>query len=184
MISLSFGFEESSKSIEDEIKECIYSGISVFAAASNDGMDGMRTYPAKYDGVLCIHAATGEGNKTTFNPPRQEKEDNFMVVGDCIRSSWPGRDPRGAWGYKLKSGTSFATPVAVCIAAFMITYVRGKMPDHARWRINPKSSQGIKEIFRIMATNSDGYDWISPSGYFFRKSEETIQGEIKDKLEK
>ncbi|RTE69939.1 hypothetical protein BHE90_015668 [Fusarium euwallaceae] len=183
MISLSFGFEESIKSIEDEINQCIFSGIAVFAAASNDGVDGDRTYPAKYEGVLCIHAATGEGNKATFNPNPLGKEDNFMVVGDCIESSWPGRDSNGTWAKKRQSGTSFATPVAVCTAAIMIDYIRKNMPDHTAWRISPKSRQGVRAVFRLMAKSSDGYDWVSPRGYF-KKLPATIQGEIRGALER
>ncbi|RSL98206.1 hypothetical protein CDV31_012691 [Fusarium ambrosium] len=183
MISLSFGFEESIKSIEDEITQCIFSSIAVFAAASNDGVDGDRTYPAKYEGVLCIHAATGEGNKATFNPNPLGKEDNFMVVGDCIKSSWPGRNSNGTCAKKQQSGTSFATPVAVCTAAIMIDYIRKNMPDHTAWRISPKSRQGVRAIFRLMAKNSDGYDWVSPRGYF-KKLEAAIHGEIRGALQR
>ena len=183
MISLSFGFEESIKSIEDEINECISSGIAVFAAASNDGADGDRTYPAKYEGVLCIHAATGEGSKTTFNPSPLKDEDNFMVVGDYIRSSWPGRNSDGTGANKYQSGTSFATPVAVCIAALMISYIQENMPNHTHWRIRPKSRGGVRSIFRLMAKENDGYGWVSPVGYF-KKLQATIEGEIRHGLER
>lgn len=137
----------------------------VFAAASNDGGNATRTYPAKHDHVFCIHSATGEGNKASFNPDPIENHDNFSVVGDSIESSWPVASSNAGSGKRCMSGTSFATPVAVSIAAFMIGYIKKRMPNHS-WMIDPTSPEGMRELFRLMVAKRDGYDWISPQRYF------------------
>jgi len=177
MISLSFGFNEPVTGILKEIDDCINAGIIVFAAASNDGGNLSRTYPARWDRVFCIHSATGEGNKASFNPSPIDKEYNFSVVGDCINSTWPSNSLNKAGGKKYMSGTSFATPVAVSIAAFMIAYIQKKKPDQI-WKINPKSPKGVKAIFQLMADERDKYDWISPQRYFKAYREAKILADI------
>jgi hypothetical protein len=190
MISLSFGFRKTvgPDRVHQEINNCLKQGIIVFGSASNDAGNRPRTYPGNYKGVLCIHSATGNGNKSTFNPtpePETTKKDNFSVVGDCIESAWPSQDPEaiGATGKKYVSGTSFATPVAVSIAAFMIGYIRKHMDGYG-WNIEPCSPEGMQIIFHMMSekTKRDGYDWISPQWYFEHFGEDCIKQDLKREL--
>ena len=185
MISLSFGFRMSSNPdlVQEEIDACLKVGIIVFASASNDAGNKPRTYPGDYDGVLCIHSATGEGNKSTFSPSPEPRKDNLSFVGDCIYSCWPlsREDFDQESGQKHLSGTSIATPVAVSVAVFMINYIRKGMAEY-HWNIKPWSPQGMQKIFRMMAHDRDGYDWVSPEWYFTQNTEEQIRADLKKKL--
>lgn len=184
MISLSLGFRISSNPdlMQEAIDACIKADIIVFASASNDAGNKPRTYPGDYDGVLCIHSATGSGNSSSFNPSPVDLGHNFSFVGDCVKSCWPtarqdfdNQEP----GQKYLSGTSIATPVAVSVAVFVINYIRKNLPEH-RWNIKPCSPVGMRKIFEVIAHKRDGYDWVSP-GYHFT-GDENREEEIKARL--
>lgn len=176
IISLSLGIHEMVPSLQAEVDDATRSGILVFAAASNDGGNAARAYPARHDGVFCIHSATSEGNKASFNPTPARHEDNFSVVGDAIGSSWPGN------ARKYLSGTSFATPVAVAVAAFMFGYVSRAMPEHSTFPVPALSPRGMRRVFRLLKEPRDGYDWISPLRYFKEYGEDKIRADIKHVL--
>ncbi|KAI0197476.1 hypothetical protein F4808DRAFT_473817 [Astrocystis sublimbata] len=163
MITISFGFDsvQSPDIMGQEIRQCLHEGIMVFASASNDGGEGSRTYPAKYDKVICAHSATCQGSKAERNPGLEEDR-NFSFVGE-------------------HSGTSYAAPVAVAVAAFMIGYIQKKMPGHA-WVIKPWSPEGILIIFKLMATNIDGYELVSPTRYLKYTEEDKIRGDLQQYL--
>ncbi|KAF2963128.1 hypothetical protein GQX73_g10440 [Xylaria multiplex] len=181
MITLSFGFDSvrSPDTMGEEIRQCLHEGIMVFASASNDGGEGSRTYPAKYPGVVCAHSTTWQGSKAERNPGLEEDR-NFSFVGELVRPIWPAKSPRDDSRMKYKSGTSFATPVAVSVAAFMIGYIRKKRPETPtfEWLIKPWSPQGILIIFKVMAMRIDGYDWVSPTRYLKYTKEEKIMGDL------
>ncbi|CAI6089273.1 unnamed protein product [Clonostachys chloroleuca] len=187
-ISLSFGYRDASRADEIliEINKCLNAGIVVFASASNDGGNGPSTYPGNYNRVLCIYSADGNGEKSPFSPSpevRQHK-DNFSTLGGCINSPWPSKDvsaPGATW--KRMSGTSFATPVAVSIAAFMIGYIRKQLPNYG-WNVDPSSPEGVRAIFRVMseANKRDGYDLISPMWFFRRYSKKVIEFKLVEEL--
>ncbi|CAI6331913.1 unnamed protein product [Periconia digitata] len=185
MISLSFGFRicDNPDLVQQEIEACLKGGIVVFASASNDAGNKPRTYPGDYDGVLCIHSATGEGNKSSFNPSPVHRRDNFSFVGDCMKSFWPNHrlDYDDNQGQKYLSGTSIATPVAVSVAVFMINYIRKEFPQHC-WNINPLSPEGTRKIFALMAHEREGYDWVSPDWFF--TGDQNCEEEIKARLKR
>lgn len=182
MITLSFGFDSvrSPDTMGDEIRQCLHNGIMVFASASNDGGEGSRTYPAKYSGVVCAHSATWQGSKANGNPGLEGGR-NFSFVGEYVRPIWPVKNPSNDNRMKYKSGTSYAAPVAVSVAAFMIGYIRKKKPGYA-WVIKPWSPEGILTIFRMMAVRIDGYDWVSPTRYLKYTKEEKIMGDLQQYL--
>ncbi|OWY55928.1 hypothetical protein AALT_g11255 [Alternaria alternata] len=190
IVSLSFGFSKTDEEdeIRKEIKACQNSGIVVFASASNDGGHKPRTYPGKYPGVLCIHSATAMGAASEFNPTPVLRKYNFMCVGEYVQSWWPKSIPTEGIdsndGMKHMSGTSFATPVAISIAAFMIGYVRKNIPDH-RWNVSPLSIEGIDDIFQLLSYGNkrDGYDFLSTENLFADHSESHISSLLIDKLD-
>lgn len=167
MISLSFGYRvvDNPDNIQTEIKSCLDKGIVVFASASNDGGTRDRTYPAEYNRALCIHASNGKGNNWKDNPTPLLHRDNFSVVGVCILSSWPVNLLKGDEKKKKhQTGTSFATAVAVSIAAFMIGYVHQHMPEY-KWNTKPWEPDGMVKIFQILKDAREGYDWVCPERY-------------------
>ncbi|KAI0418851.1 peptidase S8/S53 domain-containing protein [Xylaria grammica] len=182
MITLSFGFDtvRSPDTMGDEIRQCLHEGIMIFASASNDGGEGSRTYPAKYPGVICAHSTTWRGSKAERNPGLEEGR-NFSFVGEHVRPIWPAKNPADDNRMKYKSGTSYAAPVAVSMAAFMIGYIQKKMPGYA-WVIKPWSPVGISRIFGMMAVEIDGYDWVSPTRYLKYTKEGKIIGDLQQYL--
>lgn len=107
--------------------------------------------------MLCIHSADGHGNKSAFNPTAVKNKDNFCVVGEEIEGAWPGDDT-----VRRMSGTSFATPVGVAIAAFMIAFVTDRKSEDEDWLINPKSNKGVQAMFHALAQDRDGYHVVNP----------------------
>jgi Subtilase family len=183
IITMSFGFPSPIESISEAIKLAAFADIIMFAAASNDGGNSGRAFPASDSNVICIHSTDGKGNKSSFSPTHHETSLNFSVLGENVKSSWP----MNADGIckKRKSGTSFATPIAVAIAANLLEYTRQKMSTmpknlHARLR----SGDGMRRVFTLMVRRKrDGYDYVTPE-YLFGKGRtdryiyETIQNAL------
>lgn len=180
---MSFGLnlKRSIHEIYSEIEKARKADILIFAAANNDGGHARRAYPGNHgDGVFCIHSATGEGNKASYNPTPVPSADNFSFVGDCISSCWPSLTESNM--RKFMSGTSFATPVAVAVAAFMIGYVRKNRPRYVEWCIRPQTFSGMKKLFRMMTEPRDSYDWVNLLGHFNTHKESKIIQDIEDAL--
>lgn len=139
------------------IEKVVASGKLIFAAASNSGPQGRRAYPAKELGVFAVHATRDDGTSADhINPPRNETTDNFATLGYRIPSRWRGEDV-------LISGTSFATPMAVAIAANVLEFVRRAPQEYQRG--NPRyffSYGGMRKLLSQMASRRGDYDWVRP----------------------
>ena len=60
-----------------------------------------------------------------------------------------------------KSGTSFATPIAVAIAAFLLLYARQNLsPAEA---VLLKRTAGMKAVLNLISESRKGYSYIAPS---------------------
>jgi len=89
----------------------------------NSGANLDRAYPARHDEVICIHSVDANGNRSKFSPTASTSDDNFATIGEAVESTWPlGLCDGQGQNYLYKSGTSFATPIAVGIAAFLLEY--------------------------------------------------------------
>lgn len=160
---MSFGFAEGIAAIQPEIDAAINNNVILFAAASNDGGNSGRAYPAWQDGIICIHSTDGYGNKSRYNPTPQNDE-NFSIVGEYIKSAWP--DPNNASTTKRMSGTSFATAVAVGLTALVLDWSHQCMPGLNSF-IKLRSYSGLRRILRLMSQERDaGYRYISPFELF------------------
>jgi hypothetical protein len=170
MISMSFGFQQGMPSIQRAINRAVSDdrNVIVFAAASNDASNSDRAYPASHDRVICVHSADGHGNRSLFNPTAREGSDNFCVVGENVEAAWPKGQTQYP-GVRRMSGTSFATPIGVAVAAFMLGFVRQRLPGHTEW-LNPlKSYLGVRAVFRALSQKRDsGYLIVNPLHKFSR----------------
>jgi len=178
---MSFGFHRPSPELYEEIENCLKEGITIFASASNEAGARKRTYPARHGNVLCIYSATWQGRGSIYNP-KPEGPENFSIVGEEVCPIWPLTSPKAAEQCGYDSGASFATPVAVSIAAFMVAYIQKKWPDH-KWIMNPTTTEGIKNIFRVIALDFDGYDWVSPMRYLDDFDEGKVFEDLKQVLD-
>jgi hypothetical protein len=138
------------------IERIVASGKLIFAAASNSGGNGKRAYPARERGVFAIHATNDDGSSPTdLNPPRDEFMSNFATLGCRIPSRWDGRDI-------FITGTSFATPVAVAIAANALEFVQQAQD---KFRGNPRHFfvyKGMHRLLSCMSNRKGDYDYVRP----------------------
>ncbi|EGR44079.1 uncharacterized protein TRIREDRAFT_112638 [Trichoderma reesei QM6a] len=158
IISLSFGLDSNNRNVE--IDKAIFNAISddtiIFAASANNGGNRPRAYPAnRRTGVICIHASDGRGNDGGISPSPEPRKSNFSTLGISIESRWKGKKV-------LKSGTSFATPIAAAIAANMLEFARYKcsLDEYEHRRLH--SYDSIEEVLHLMAEERQGYHYIMP----------------------
>jgi hypothetical protein len=173
---------------DSAIDTAVYNKVLLFAAASNDGGNRGREFPAKHSNVFCIHTTDGYGNPSSFNPSPPDGTRNFSLLGERVSSHWP----RGIGGHnddvKVMSGTSVATSIAAGLAgtllAFVKQYEHGKIPPRESLAPRLKSIEGMSEIWlKTMVRPRRDYDYIIPDSLFAKdSSKEKVYNKIKDIL--
>lgn len=165
---MSFGIREYYERIKIAISTAYNNDVLMFAAASNDGANLGRAFPAKYPGVFCMHATDGNGNPSAFNPTADEKDVNFSLLGEHVRSHWPAGKKGHNDVVNIMSGTSVATPIAAGLAASIVSFVRQQerdLPAESRllgsWI---KEAHAMDAILKKMVRQRRGvgYDYITP----------------------
>jgi len=119
--------------IKEALHYANYKGVSILAAASNEGSRYGIAWPARDPSVICIHAADGYGSRCNFTPTSEEGRD-FSVLGCAVKSFWPTHLGKGE--QVLRTGTSSATPIAAAIAANFLEYIGArilKQPGRSRF---------------------------------------------------
>lgn len=124
IINLSFGFSFRLRgSLKNALKKAAREHILVFAAMSNDGNNNPygAAWPASDSGLaIGIHSSQAKGRRSSsFTPPPVAGSHNFMVEGERVLTHWP--ESKGG-GFRLDEGTSFATPIAVSMAALILAF--------------------------------------------------------------
>ncbi|CAH0003255.1 unnamed protein product [Clonostachys byssicola] len=171
IISMSFGYPtnqmEGYAQLESAILYAYSKGVLLFAAASNSGANLDRAYPARDPHVFCVHSTDSNGNRSKFSPTPLSQEFNLATIGEAVESAWPVKlcntetNPRCV---QWKSGTSFATPILVGIAAFLIQYARIHLPDKAHML---KRQEKMKSVLLKISDKTqqsiarDGYSYIA-----------------------
>lgn len=168
ILSLSFGFASREEpggydAFERALEYASGRGKLIFAAASNSGANQRRAYPARHDYAICVHATAALGRPSAFNPPPEPAGHNFATIGEAVECPWPralcdrAANPCClAW----KSGTSFATPVAAAVAAFLLRYAAESLDDiDLRLLRRP---QGMRAVLREISRQCHGFEYIAP----------------------
>lgn len=118
------------------------------AAASNDGENRSRTFPACHADVLCIYCCDAYGKPSRLNPGMYTDDTNLRTLGQYVRAPHKGKDTQ--WS----SGTSIATAVAAGITALVLEFSRQKGVQGQRSlddvRDKLKTKQGMVDVFRLM----------------------------------
>ncbi|KPM36021.1 hypothetical protein AK830_g10541 [Neonectria ditissima] len=121
IINLSFGFplyHETLRPILLALRKARDNGVLLFAAAGNEGGNYDVSWPAKLPDVICVNAADSYGNMADFaqtDAPRRR----IYTLGEGVPSC--ELDAKGEDAIH-RSGTSFATPIAVGIAAIVLGF--------------------------------------------------------------
>ncbi|KAF3019351.1 hypothetical protein E8E14_010685 [Neopestalotiopsis sp. 37M] len=166
IISMSFGFNSRESKdyhlIEQAVEYANSHNVLIFAAASNSGANQQPE-----DGV-----------PSRFNPPWEET-DNFATIGEAVESSWPVRlcdkdsnESCVAW----KSGTSFATPIAAGIAAFLLQYTDENLDPKCVALL--RRPRGMRAVLKEISRKSQGFDYVAPKlhpDHLFGKDPEYVK---------
>ncbi|KAE9364083.1 hypothetical protein N431DRAFT_120568 [Stipitochalara longipes BDJ] len=173
IITMSFGLDSKPQAVTDAMASAIDQDKIIFAAASNSGGNSGRAYPASWPGVICIHATDGYGNQAFFNPSK-EGEDNFATLGVAIESRWENRTV-------IKSGTSFATPVAAGIAANVLQFAKNHKMSKYKLLC---CYRGMREMFKWMSLQRGDYEYVSPWKVFRPQDSAQVEDNIKEICDK
>jgi Subtilase family len=158
---MSFGLPSYDHQIAQMIGHAKAKNITMFAAASNGGMNLPRTYPATDVGVIAVHAMSGNGAEGDINPTTEKEHDSFGTLGLGIELWWRNKSTRG-------NGTSYATPIAAGMAANWLEWLNyvGReasydvtRDQHLTWG----STFGIRRIFaNVMCRKERRLLYVAP----------------------
>lgn len=185
IVTMSFGFSAGLQNIWEQVARATQENTLVFAASSNDGRRQPRMFPARQHSVFAIHSTDGKGNKSKFNPPAA-KDENFCILGEYIESAWLTSQEGGSGSTRCLSGTSFATPIAVCLSAFLLAYVPTLIPDHEKLFHKLKSYEGMRNVLQAVVAVDDAepgsrYQYLGVER-FFQNTDAWIRETIKKAL--
>jgi hypothetical protein len=194
IITMSFGFQDEKEPGCRELAEAIRSAraskVLTFAAASNVGAHAARpAFPARMSEVFCIYSGDGMGTCARTCPTASGNRFNFLTLGEAVASAWPrdlcqkhqaavlagtARIGRGNLDAKTltnrKSGTSFATPIAAGIAAFLLLYAAQTLPEERAEML--KEHDKMEDFLYHLSYKRGGYDVLSITDFFARREEE------------
>ena len=111
VLCLSLGGPTLSKVVEQAIAEAVQGGITVVAAAGNNGSD-TPVYPAALESVIAVGAVGMNGEPTAWTS-----------YGPWVDVMAPGNDlplPTGANGYSVMKGTSWSCAIVAGIVALLL----------------------------------------------------------------
>ncbi|KAK2616463.1 hypothetical protein QQS21_000505 [Conoideocrella luteorostrata] len=165
IISLSLGFKNEVKPINDAIDEALRPRVKtgdarprlIFAAAANWGFNRPLAFPACKKGVICVYATFGNGYDGRLGPKQDDSVKNFPIgtLGVTIESRWKGK---AVW---LK-GTSYATPIASAVAANVLEFARRNLDAQVQSEL--ERFRGMKAVLALMCKDCDSksYRYCAP----------------------
>jgi len=120
--NMSIGSSGCSETYHDAIKAAKDEGITIAAAAGNNGeTDGSIVCPAKWPETIAV-SATKQGDELA----------SFSSWGEEIDLAAPGYEIKSTWNngdYYVANGTSMATPHVAGVAALVIASGKAISPD-------------------------------------------------------
>jgi subtilisin family serine protease len=160
IISLSLGFHSPVPGLREALQNVIFPDadetwpVLVFAAAGNWGRNYPRAFPSDVPGVFCIYASDGNGYGENINP-QEVGENSFMTLGVAIESAWQRKR-------LLLSGTSYATPIAVSIAANVLSLAKHNMSLSRDRSKRLRSFLGMRSVLRLMTLADRNFNYLCP----------------------
>ncbi|BAI81786.1 hypothetical protein DEFDS_P166 (plasmid) [Deferribacter desulfuricans SSM1] len=142
-VNMSFGGQGLSQTSNDYIKALRDNGILAIVAAGNDNVDIDKTlyspasYSRYYDNVITVGSVNLKGEKSSFSNYGKYTVSVFAPGEDIV-----GPSNLDNSSYVLGSGTSFATPIVVALAAA----IKEKYPTYDYKQIKSLVLSTVKEV--------------------------------------
>ncbi|KAI9652610.1 MAG: hypothetical protein M1821_008357 [Bathelium mastoideum] len=169
IINMSFGFDNVNLKVDEALRLAQTQGILIFAAMANGGIYEKAAWPGRVSNdAIGIHSCVDMGKtSSSFTAMPVERDSNFMVIGENIIAHWP--KAKGG-GFRPVEGTSFATPVAVSIAALILAFANQgrcrKLREESEKKVRVEElrvNSGMRRVLEAISEKStDGYLWINP----------------------
>lgn len=168
IISMSFGFKEGGKALENVINDT--RNTLMFAASTNFGATEKKPirYPARHlNRVICINAADGLGHPASFNPPEDpiHSKRNFSTLGEAVPLKGETDPETQLIKPRYGNGTSMATPIAAGVAALVLEFSKQKgSHEKVRNAADLKTQTGMLSVFHRMSGKGKkaGFQFIAP----------------------
>jgi Zn-dependent metalloprotease/subtilisin family serine protease len=140
VINLSLGMDNFSKTIDEMLKYAYENGVTVIAAAGNDGKGGME-YPASSKYAIAVGATDNNDQLARFSNYGPKLE--IVAPGVLI----PSLTPYGE--VELASGTSMAAPHVSAVAGLVYSLKNNVSPSEVRQLFRDNSVDLGEEGFDI-----------------------------------
>jgi subtilisin family serine protease len=127
VISMSFGSYDSNTSEQDAVIKTYNAGITLVAAAGNDGAANTVNYPGAYPEVIAVSAIDSDLKLASYSSYGPEVD--IAAPGTQVYSTYKGS------GYATMSGTSMATPHVTGVAALRIAQNPSQSPAEVKTAI-------------------------------------------------
>ncbi|VUC35622.1 unnamed protein product [Clonostachys rosea] len=169
IISMSFGWPSSDfegyEDLQTAIDKAISKKVLMFAAAANSGGRRGRAYPASSSQVICVHSTDTYGNASDFSPTAEPNSINIATVGESVQSAWPMLlcQKLNTECLMSRSGTSYATPIAAGMAAFLLQYARLHLSE--REALTLKRREKMEALLKRCAVRGSNY--VPRDDYFY-----------------
>ncbi len=165
IISMSLGGSSGSDALRDAVAYAYNHGVTVIAAAGNDGQEGI-SYPAAYDDyVIAVGATQYDKTRAPYsnygasldvvapggNTDVDQNGDGYGdgILQQTFQKSWWGSIE---WGYYFYQGTSMATPHVSAVAALL-------------YSLGVHSPDEIRNILETTAIDLGSPGWDEYYGY-------------------
>jgi serine protease len=135
VINLSLGYGARDATVEAVLQDLIALGVTVVAAAGNEGANACGHFPSAQIGVISVGATTSSDVRASFS--------NY---GTCVTIMAPGASITSArlgGGSVSMSGTSMASPHVAGTAALMLQQFPGSMGAQVTVAILGRSTQNV-----------------------------------------
>lgn len=140
VINLSLGSYYPSTVVEEAVQIALNKGVTIVAAAGNDGAD-VANYPAAYEGVISVGAV--DKNKklsyfSTYGPSL-----DIVAPGENIYA--PIYDLEKKSSFETLSGTSMASPMVAGVASLLLSKYPNLKPEQIEYILEHTATDlGVK----------------------------------------
>ncbi|RGP71427.1 hypothetical protein FSPOR_3339 [Fusarium sporotrichioides] len=156
IISISAGFRDYSKELDQAVTRAKAAGTLVIAAAANWANTGTVAFPARHNlTTMCIYSTNTSNQSSSFNPEPRSDTYNFALLGEEFQHPDQKSGPM--------SGTSMATVAAAGLAANIIDFSRQEDNKSYIWRSQDVGTlPGMLSIFSSISRSAGSVRYVAP----------------------